>query len=150
MFIGNSLAIGVTKIKRFLGYTSISQFGFLLVCIASNSIELIVFSLIYLFLYNLLLLPIILIFIEVSPFMGMSAATNFSDIGFFTKNNLFLKIITSFSLLSISGLPPLILFIYKYIIFLNLLINYYSLFVLAIIILNVISITYYLRVLSYV
>jgi NADH:ubiquinone oxidoreductase subunit 2 (subunit N) len=146
MFIGNILALGETKIKRFLGFTSVSQFGFLLICIATKSIELVCFSFIYLFVYNIFFLSIIFIFIGISTYMPVSTITNFSDIGFALQNETFLKLLMTISLFSITGLPPLIVFILKYLILYNLFLNFYYVIVLMIMLLNIISVVYYFKI----
>jgi NADH-quinone oxidoreductase subunit N len=148
MLLGNISALGTSKIKRFLGYTSVGQFGFLFINLSTKNIDIISFSFIYLFLYNLFFLILILVLIEISAFSSVLNVVNFSDIGFLFKDNFFIKTIVTFSLLSISGLPPLILFLYKYLIFLNFFINKYYIIAICVIILNVISIIYYLRLLS--
>jgi NADH-quinone oxidoreductase subunit N len=146
MFIGNILAFGETKIKRFLGFTSVNQFGFLLICVSTQSIELVCFSFIYLFLYNIFFLSIIFVFVGVSTFMPVSTITNFSDIGFALQNETFLKLLMTLSLFSITGLPPLIVFIFKYLILYKLFLNFYYVIVLLIIVLNIISAVYYFKI----
>lgn len=148
VIIGNILAFGETKIKRFFGYTSISQFGFLLICLSTNSIELICFSFIYMFIYNMFLLILIFIFIGFSSFLFNITITNFSDIGYVLQNETLLKILVTISLLSISGLPPLILFLFKYLMLYNLFLNLYYIIVLFLILLNIISVIYYFKILS--
>jgi NADH:ubiquinone oxidoreductase subunit 2 (subunit N) len=148
MFLGSILAYGETKIKRFLGYTSVNQFGFLLICLSVKSIELVCLSFIYLFLYNIFFLSLIFIFINVSPFLSTLTITNFSDIGFVLQEETLLKILVTISLFSISGLPPLFLFIFKYLMLYNLFLDFYYIIILFIIILNIISAVYYFKVIS--
>jgi len=146
IFIGNILALGETRIKRFLGFTSISLFGFLLICIFTQSVELLCFSFIYLFLYNIFFLSIIFVFISASSFIQVSTIINFSDIGFALQKETFLKLLMTISLFTITGLPPLIIFIFKYLILYNLFINSYYLIVFIIMLLNIISAVYYFKI----
>ncbi len=148
IFIGNILAFGETKIKRFLGYTSISQFGFLLICLSIKSVELVCFSFIYMFLYNIFFLLLVFIFVKISSFLSISTITNFSDIGYILQNETLLKILVTISLFSISGLPPLILFLFKYLMLYNLFLNSYYIIVLFLILLNIISVIYYFKIIS--
>lgn len=148
VFIGNILAFGETKIKRFLGYTSISQFGFLIICLSVKSVELICFSFIYMFLYNMFFLLLVFIFIGFSSFLHISTITNFSDIGYILQNETLLKILVTIALFSISGLPPLVLFLFKYLMLYSLFLNIYYIIILFLILLNVISAIYYFKVIS--
>jgi NADH:ubiquinone oxidoreductase subunit 2 (subunit N) len=72
----------------------------------------------------------------------------FTDLGFLFKDDNFFKFLFSFSLLAISGLPPIIIFFYKYSIFLTLFFSNYFIFTSFIIVLNIISIVYYLKIIK--
>jgi NADH-quinone oxidoreductase subunit N len=67
VILGTLGALHQGGIKRFLGYTSISQFGFfILVFFLTYSIDVIIFIFIYLFFYTLSLIP----FIYIMTFIG--------------------------------------------------------------------------------
>lgn len=148
MFLSNIMALDSVKIKRFLGYTSVSQFGFLLICLTTLSFDLFVFSFIYIFLYNFFLFSILFMFSSFSSFINLLNVSFFTDLGFLFKEDNFFKFIFSFSILAISGLPPIIVFLYKYTIFLTLFFSNYFIFTSFIIILNIISIIYYLKIIK--
>jgi NADH:ubiquinone oxidoreductase subunit 2 (subunit N) len=148
ILIGNINALYETNIKKFLGYTSISQFGFFLICLSIKSIEIIVLCFFYLFFYCIFLYFIVLIFVRFSSFLSEINNTTFKDLYYIIKNDNFFKVILTISVISISGLPPTIIFIFKYIIFLNIYIYTESLLILILLILNIISIFYYFRFVS--
>jgi NADH:ubiquinone oxidoreductase subunit 2 (subunit N) len=91
---------------------------------------------------------IVLIFVRFSSFLSEINNTTFKDLYYIIKNDNFFKIILTISVISISGLPPTIIFIFKYIIFLNIYIYTESLLILILLILNIISIFYYFRFIS--
>lgn len=148
VFIGNILAFGETRIKRFLGYTSISQFGFLLICLSINSLDLVCYSFIYMFIYNIFFLILAFIFVGFSSFLDNLTIINFSDVGYILQKETLFKVLVTISLFSISGLPPLILFLFKYLMLFDLFLNFYYIIVLLLILLNIISVIYYFKIVS--
>lgn len=114
--IGVLGALHQTSIKRFLGYTSINQFGFfILIFFFTFSIDSIIFIFIYLFIYSLLLVP----FIYIMSFVGERRSkknpvsiSQFSELVYLNDFNF--KYVVSFSFFFMSGLPPFLLFLYKY------------------------------------
>src|SRR5690606_15871270 len=93
VFIGNILAFGETRIKRFLGYTSISQFGFLLICLSINSLDLVCYSFIYMFIYNIFFLILAFIFVGFSSFLDNLTIINFSDVGYILQKETLFKVL---------------------------------------------------------
>jgi NADH:ubiquinone oxidoreductase subunit 2 (subunit N) len=150
ILISSVMAIYAIKIKKFIGITSIWLYGFLLVCLATSSMEIMSICLIYLFIYNIALS---LFFSVVSMvFLNSKQHSNlllFSELGFVFKSDNLYKGLLTFSILLVSGLPPLFLFIYKYIIFLILFTVNHYVFVFFICLINVISFYYYLNILKY-
>ena len=65
VFISGILALKYAKIKRFFALTTINLNGFLFICLASSSLDAVGLSIIYLFIYNILLF---FIFIKLSNY----------------------------------------------------------------------------------
>ena len=139
-------ALQQTNIKRFLGYTSINQMGFLLFCFICNPGNW-AFVLIYLFLYSLFQIPFFLIMSSTVDFKQFSALTNFSDFNKLAFSNFF-KYIISLSFFFISGLPPFLLFLYKYFLLTQAASSGYFIVVIFIILMNVLSLIYYLKIIK--
>lgn len=98
--LGTIGALYQTTIKRFLGYTSINQFGFfiLIFFLAEGSVDSIIFIFLYLFIYSLLLVP----FIYILSFVGERRSkknsvtiSQFSELAYLNDFNF--KYIISFS-----------------------------------------------------
>ena len=139
-------ALQQTNIKRFLGYTSINQLGFLLFCFICNSGNW-ASILIYLFIYSLFQVPFFLIMSSIADMKQFNVLVNFSD---FNKLEFFgyFRYLISFSFFLISGLPPFLLFLYKYILLTQALASGYFVVVVFIIFMNVVSLVYYLRIIK--
>jgi NADH-quinone oxidoreductase subunit N len=148
--IGVLGALHQNSIKRFLGYTSINQFGFfILIFFFTYSIDVIIFIFIYLFIYCLLLVP----FIYIMSFVGerrskknSATISQFSELAYLNDFNF--KYIMSFSFFFISGLPPFLLFFYKYYLLLWLFFTNHYFVVIYLLILHVLSLTYYLKIIK--
>jgi NADH-quinone oxidoreductase subunit N len=148
--IGVLGALHQNSIKRFLGYTSINQFGFfILIFFFTYSVDVIIFIFIYLFIYCLLLVP----FIYIMSFVGerrskknSATISQFSELAYLNDFNF--KYIMSFSFFFISGLPPFLLFFYKYYLLLWLFFTNHYFVVIYLLILHVLSLTYYLKIIK--
>lgn len=134
------------NIKRFLAYTSINQLGFLLFCFICNSGNW-SYVFIYLFLYCIIQVPFFYIMSVVVDPMQYNTLSNFSDFNRITLFTGFRQAI-SISFFFVSGLPPFLLFVYKYIMLTQIAISGYFLVVLFIIILNAVALVYYLRIIK--
>jgi NADH-quinone oxidoreductase subunit N len=139
-------ALQQTNIKRFLGYTSINQMGFLLFCFICNPSNW-SFILIYLFIYSLFQLPFFFIMSSVADLKQFSTLSNFSDFNKFAFFDFF-KYIISISFFFISGLPPFLLFLYKYFLLIQVLSSGYFIAAVFVILMNVLSLIYYLKIIK--
>jgi len=146
-FIGNIAAFSPKNIRAFIGNMSISQNGFLIVCISSNSIALVTLALIYQFFYNLNLL----LFLEIINQKDAKFNYNFiffSDflsLGFFNSSH---GLLITLMLFIFSGLPPFVFFILKFKIFLSMLYVNYFFIVIVLAIINVINIINYVSIIK--
>jgi len=104
------MSVNSSNIKRFFGHSSISQYGFIILSLFSNSFEIFYYTLMYLFIYNVALFIILLTLIEQQDLQLVNISNlYFNDLNIFLKNNLSLKVLITFCIILISGLPPLIL-----------------------------------------
>lgn len=78
----------------------------------------------------------------------MTTDMYFSDLNLYLKQNYFLKLIVTLCFILMSGLPPFILFFYKYGIFIDLFNSKNYIYLILILFSNIISFAYYFRVLS--
>lgn len=149
MLLSSIMAIDSLKVKRFFGLTSINLNGFMLISLATGSSEVLTFSIVYMFIYNL---SITFIFYFFSNFFIIKDKQPliFPNLSLMTKETTFVsKLILSVLILLISGLPPFFLFLYKYLLLLNLLVVDYKILVFFLIVINLISFYYYLNFVRY-
>jgi len=83
----------------------------------------------------------------VSDFKQTMVLTNFSDFNRLSFFNSF-KYIISFSFFLVSGLPPFLLFLYKYMLLTQILSSGYFIVIIFIILMNVLSLSYYLKIIK--
>lgn len=149
MLLSSIMAIDSLKVKRFFGLTSINLNGFMLIALATGSSEVLIFSIVYMLIYNL---SIIFIFYFLSNFFIIKDKQPliFSNLILMAKESTFIsKLTLSILIILISGLPPFFLFLYKYLFFLNLLVAGYKILVFFLIVINLISFYYYLNFVRY-
>lgn len=148
ILIGDIMAYNSDNVKRFFGYSSVSQYGFVLIASLSNSFDVIFYNFIYLFFYNVSLFFILALIIENRDFELFDITSNiyFNDLGSILKYNYSLKILITFCFILMSGIPPFITFIYKYGIFVQMFNSGNFIFLIIILILNIISFAYYFKI----
>ena len=101
--IGNLFAIRQQNIKRFLAFSSISQVGFILLGISSNSTMGVTASIYFLIVYIFSNLGAFSVIAIVSNETGKE---NINDYKGFYKTNKFLGWVMALSLFSLAGVPP--------------------------------------------
>jgi len=148
-YVGDTVALESDKVKRFLGYSSIGQYGFLCIAASSKLAYSFVFAFLYLLVYNIMLIIIVYILIDSLNINDeRSNVVFFSDLNLFLKGRKELKLALTFSLLTISGFPPLILFFYKYMLFLGLFVTSNYIYLILLMVSSCVSSAYYFRILS--
>lgn len=163
VFVGlSSLVFGTIgalyqlNIKRFLGYTSINQFGFLILCFSLTSAASIIYIALYLFLYLLFLIPFFYLatilasdrsYERLNPKEKPHSLENFSDFSNMSAYPSF-QYATAISFFFISGLPPFLLFFYKYYLLLLVVESEYISVAILIILFNILSVIYYLKIIK--
>jgi NADH-quinone oxidoreductase subunit N len=101
------------KTKRFLAYASINQMGFLLIGIASGTIEGYRATLIYLFFYVAINLIFLIVFLNTRRSDGLSLIY-LTDFRRLAETNWSATFFVALALFSIAGIPPLAGFFGKY------------------------------------
>jgi len=113
------MAIKSTNIKRFLGYSSIAQYGFSLIFIATNFVSSYALVILQVFIYNFFLIFIFFLILAYSKYF-LRPITYFSDLKNLNLASYSVAFMSTIALLIVSGVPPSILFFIKYYLFLNL------------------------------
>jgi NADH:ubiquinone oxidoreductase subunit 2 (subunit N) len=136
-----------SKVKRFFGLTSINLNGLLLICLTSNLTDVLAMGIVYLFIYNLSLYCFFYCF---SDFITdeKDKSLVFSDFYNIFENHDLSKIILTAILLILSGLPPFVLFFYKFVIFLGLMAVHSYFIIFIVIVLNLFGFFYYLNIIK--
>jgi len=156
VFVGTLLALRQKRIKRFIIYSSIAQVGFIILGLAVNSYDSIIYTYFFMFMY------IITAVVTWGNVMILNISKNKLNL-FFNKyetpiylsdlSNYFkVNALSAFSFLiiffSISGIPPLGGFLAKILILLELIYSDYLIFGIFLISISSISIFYYVRVIK--
>jgi NADH-quinone oxidoreductase subunit N len=137
-----------TKLKRFVGYTSINQMGYLLMGISSGTTMGLQASFLYLFFYLVMGFAFFSILLYITDWKSGKDVLFINQLRGFSASEGWISLAFACVLLSMAGIPPLIGFFGKF--FLTLAAfkaGSHSLVVLAVI-MNVVSTFYYLRIIK--
>jgi NADH-quinone oxidoreductase subunit N len=135
-------------VKRFVAYSSINQMGFLLMGLASGTLEGIRASLIYLLLYVLMNLGFFIIFLTTKDLETKRYLTYITDFNLFAQKNYLYSISLVIILFSMAGIPPLGGFFGKYYLFLHSFEVGHIILVITGMATSVIATYYYLRIIK--
>ena len=145
MSLGNITAIAQTKYRRLIAYSGISHMGYILVGLATNTIDsytaVILHSIGYAF-------SGLLIFGVLISFYNRTNKENISDLSGLYKTNSFLALCLTIALLSTAGLPFFVGFISKFYLFLAAVEQDLLWLVIIALINSLISLYYYLMVIK--
>jgi len=107
LFIGTFGSLKQVRVKRFIAYASISQVGFIFMGLSCCSMNGLISSILYLFLYAIMSLIFFSLILKTEHILLGKNITFFSDLysfDFYNKKEItFLSIV----LLSMAGIPPL-------------------------------------------
>ncbi|MDO8489566.1 MAG: NADH-quinone oxidoreductase subunit N [Candidatus Omnitrophota bacterium] len=145
IIIGNLLAIPQTNIKRFMGYSSIAQAGYILMGLAMTSFNGLCASLFYLVAYlfsNLCAFAVIIIYSR------KTGSNNIEDYRGLARRSPVLAFVLLIALMSLGGVPPLVGFLGKLYLFFAAVENGFTWLVVIGVLMSVVSIYYYLMVLK--
>ena len=141
MFIGNLSALRQVRFKRLLAYSSIAHIGYILIAIISNSVHSLFEAWYYLVAYGFATIALITILAVVNDRYDSIEAMRGAG-----RRNPFIGFVATLALLGLAGVPPLMGFFGKYLIFADAIQSYTFLIVIALIN-SGIGIYYYLRTL---
>jgi len=145
--VGAVGALDQFKIKRFLGFTTINQMGFILLGVSLQNIYGFVASYIYLCIYVLLNLMFFIFILHIKTEKGVEL-TYLSDLIPFFKNNKLASMFFILLLFSLAGMPPTIGFYMKLLILKSLVLSGYIKLTVVVLYANVVSILYYIRIIK--
>ena len=141
MFVGNLSALGQTKFKRLLAYSSIANAGYALLAIIVQDFESVWNLWIYLLGYGFAVIALIIISLIVNNEEDDISA--YKGIG---RKNPLIGIVMILALLSMAGVPPLAGFFGKFMVFSSAF-NEYPVLVILAVVNSGIGMFYYLRLL---
>src|SRR5579872_2469304 len=144
------MSLNSHNLKRFFGHSSVSQYGFLILAIFSQSYDVLFYAFMYSFLYNIALFIILTILVEHRNLRLVDVSNlYFNDLNLYFSYNMSLKLLITVCFLLISGVPPFILFIFKYLILSQIFSTGNYVFLLIIFIFNTgVSSAYYFKILN--
>lgn len=151
ILIGTFGGVQQKKIKSLLAFSSISHMGYCL--LALNSFSKIGFEIFYFYIISYILANIIVWYVilslkKVDPYYNKKLSKNIGDFVLLNKSNSFLALALCLSFFSLAGIPPLLGFIAKLSVFINLILEEFYLTAILIILCGSISTFYYLRVIK--
>ena len=144
IIIGSFFSLQQKKIKRFLAYSSITHVGFILMGFLSfNSFDSIISILFYILFYIIMSINIWTFYLSFN--LNNKPIKYLSDLSYIYQSNFFLFFLIILNLFSMAGIPPLVGFFSKMLIFFSLLkTKYYGLIFISIL-LSVLITFYYTR-----
>lgn len=149
MTLGNCVALVQTDVKRLLAYSSIAQAGYILVGLLSGSLEGYSSAFFYAFAYILMNAGAFLVTLMVAKSIDHDNP-KISDFDGLAERAPFLSLILLLSLLSLAGIPPLVGFTGKWILFSAAMDKGHWFLVLWGVLNSVVSLFYYLTLVKHV
>ena len=146
VIVGSIGALNQTKFKRLVAYSAIGHTGFILLGIATGSLDSLQASLLYIVIY--IIMSFNLFAFALSTFNDFGEANFLSQISGISRSNPLLAITMSLCLLSIAGIPPLAGFFSKYLVLLSLVSNDFIILASIAVIASVVGAFYYLRIIK--
>jgi len=156
LFVGLfSLIFGIVsamyqyRIKRFLAYSAIANIGYVFIVLSSCNYFSIFSSLFFIFCY---VFSIILIFIFLLNYrkINLFEFINIYELSLINKTNSILSLILVFTFISFAGIPPMIGFFGKFVIFFSIINDNNYLLLLIVLLLSIVSSFYYIRIIRFI
>lgn len=145
VIIGSFMGLRQKKLKRLFAYSTINHVGFLLLAIASGTKEGIQSFIIYLFIYMVMSLSVWVILISLRSKKKNILSIFLTDYSSLFHINPIFAFIFSIILLSMAGIPPLLGFWAKFLIFVSTINSSIYIGSVCVILISAISAFYYLR-----
>ncbi|MBI2257344.1 MAG: NADH-quinone oxidoreductase subunit N [Flavobacteriia bacterium] len=140
MFVGNLSALRQTKLKRLIAYSSITHVGYALICLLVKNEHTPAYLWTYFFAYGFSIVALITVSMIVND-----ENDDIDRYKAFARTNPFAGFVMILALLSLAGVPPLVGFFGKYLVFSSAIEQYPVLIIIALIN-SGIAIYYYLKV----
>lgn len=137
-----------TKIKRFVGYTSINQMGYLLIGVSSGSVEGLQASFLYFFFYILMSLGFFIVLLYSSGETTHTGLLFINQLSGFGQKHKGIAIFLCLILFSMAGIPPLAGFFGKFFLFFSAFKAGNHCLVVLGLLTNLVSVFYYLRLIK--
>jgi NADH-quinone oxidoreductase subunit N len=141
-------ALVQTKVKRLIGYTSINQMGFLLLGVGCGTLDGLAASFFYLFFYIIMSFCFFSVILYIQDIKTKKELLYINQLNFLGANHRFLAIFLALLLFSMAGIPPLAGFFGKFFLFLAVFQTGNFIVSIFVLITNVISVFYYLRLIK--
>ena len=146
VIVGSIGALNQTKFKRLVAYSAIGHTGFILLGIATGSLDSLQASFLYIVIY--IIMSLNLFAFALSTFNDFGESNFLSQISGISRSNPLLAITMTLCLLSIAGIPPLAGFFSKYLVLLSLVSNDFIILATIAVIASVVGAFYYLRIIK--
>lgn len=148
MLVGSFAALYQTKIKRLLAYSSIGHIGYLLIGLASGTLESFEGLLLYLFIYIVMTIVLFTIILNVRVHKTNEKIKYITHFASFIKVNPLIAITIMLTFFSMAGIPPLAGFCGKFYLFFSAIsAQMYFLAVIGVLT-SVVSTFYYIRIIK--
>jgi NADH-quinone oxidoreductase subunit N len=134
-----------TKLKRLIGYTSINQMGFLLLGVGCGTVDGLAASFFYLFFYIIMSFSFFSVILYIRDIKTKKDLLYINQLKFLGTNHKFLALFLAMLFFSMAGIPPLAGFFGKFFLFLALFKTGNFIVSIVVLVINVISVFYYLR-----
>jgi NADH-quinone oxidoreductase subunit N len=146
VIVGSIGALNQTKFKRLVAYSAIGHTGFILLGIATGSLDSLQASFLYIIIY--IIMSINLFAFTLSTFNDFGESNFISQLSGLSRSNPLLALTLALCLFSIAGIPPLAGFFSKYLVLLSLVSNGFIVIASIAVIASVIACFYYLRIIQ--
>jgi NADH-quinone oxidoreductase subunit N len=143
IIFGNILAVNQEQFKRMLAFSGVAQAGYVVLLMSINNTNAQIALFIYVLAYAIASLPLFYLVYRIHKDCGNTAFENFKGLA---KKQPVLAAVSTFSLLSLAGIPPTAGFIGKFYIFTTVLNENQLPLVLIAIIGSLISVYYYFKI----
>lgn len=148
IFVGSFGGLKQRKLKTLLAYSSINHMGYALLALSTallQGIQVILFYIIIYMISNIAIWHVILL-LRMKTIYKNKYSKELADLSLLKNSNVGLAFSMSLNMFSVAGIPPLIGFLAKLVIFLPLMVSYSYLPAIAGIICSVVSTFYYIRI----
>jgi len=149
IIIGMVNAMYQYRLKRFLAYSAVANVGYLFLSFSLLSFHGFFSSIFFIISYMVSVCLIFMFLLSYRKYEFYEFVDSF-ELSVLPNYNVFISILISLVFLSFAGVPPLIGFFGKFIVFLSLIIEYNYILLFVVLLLSIVSGYYYLRVVRFI